>query len=348
VKSWIIKLAVSVTVTSFSALLAASAATSSYREGLANLKAGRYQHAEIYLRQALSDRASDPNVHYYLANALVYLAKHHEAIAEYQTSYKLDPYGPVSGYCRRALEAYKAEVPEAGTTSGVAIAVKPPTKYVQDYEPRLESGLNGAIEKIRHDAETEKSRHRQAADSLSTAAVKSGEQQATQIQDAARDEIDRIYNPPANMIGRAAYNPLSFTPEMQKAKADEVRRNADEAAQLARNRAAQKASVYKQWTKEHDFVLDESALNLEKQLHERNLPGTPRLAGVGTGLYVRNYMPSEQPSPYPDPHPGVVRIRPAGATAESDSDESGEQAREAVLEKGDRPGNSVRGTIITH
>lgn len=324
---------------------AASGLDGEKAEGLEHLTAGRYQHAETCLRQVAEVQPGDPAVHYYLANALVHLGKHKEAIREYQTSYKLDPYGTVSGYCRKALEAYRADIPAATVASGAGKSAVGSTFAAVIHEYGTTPGpMNDAIGKIRQEAESEKGRHKQFADSLSAAAMKTGELQAGQIQEAAKDEIDRIYNPAPVMIGRAAYNPLMFTPEMQKAKADEVRKNADEASRLARMRAEERADIYKRWTQDRAYVLDETAANLENQLHARNLPGTPRLAATGTGLYVRNYAPPEHPYPYPEPHAGIVRIHrvlvgpQVGYSANQAEGDDGASA--------DRPGGIVRGTII--
>ncbi len=326
-------------------MAANSAAHLERDRGLEYLEAGRYQHAEVYLRQAVSLEPNDPMVHYYLANALVHVGKHKEAIKEYQESYRLDPYGPVSGYCRKALETYRADVPEVATTPGApaAAVVTTASSIVHDY-PVTSKPITEAISKIRHEAEVEKERHKHFAESLSNAATKTGEMQANQIQENAKDDIDKIYNPPAAAIGRTVYNPLMFTPEMLKAKADEVRRNADEAATLARNRAEQRANSYKRWTEDHAYALDESAANLESHLRERNLPGTPRLDVTGTGLFVRNYQPATEPYPYPEPHASIARIHRVLI-----GPQIGDSANQAGLpEEGssDRPGSIVHGTIV--
>jgi tetratricopeptide (TPR) repeat protein len=311
-------------------------------EGLTHLAASRYQTAEVYLKQAIRENNADCLAHYYLANTLVHLNKHQEAIKQYQASYKLDSYGPVSGYCRRALSLYHAEIPGEGSASGAQIASKPLAETSSD----LGVGeVSGAIDKIRHEAQEQKERHHHFADTMSAAAFKSGEQQANLIQEEAKEEIDRIFNPPMILNGRM--NPLMFNPELQKAKAEEVRRNADEAAQLARNRAAQKASTFKQWSENNASVLDDSAASLERQLHDRNLPGTPRLSTIGTGLYVRNYASSDEPSPYPEPHAGIARISRAVAGPENAKEANQTELKaKQDYDAGDRPGNTVRGTVL--
>ncbi|MGH9548083.1 MAG: hypothetical protein ACRD3W_01865, partial [Terriglobales bacterium] len=228
----------------------------------------------------------------------------------------------------------------------VAVAAPPRVKYVSEYSPAPD-GVSGAIEHIRHDAEGAKDRHRAAAESQSIAAIRRGEEEAKQVEASARDEIDRILNPPQLINGRL--NPLYLNPELQKQRAEEVRRRADEAAKIARSAAQERCSTFQKWSQQREYDLDEIASNLEHQLHDRNLPGTPRLSQLGTGLYVRNYVGASAPSPYPDPHPGVVRIRPTGFTPmpddESQSD-SETKAKQGLLEQGDSPNNTVRGTVI--
>jgi tetratricopeptide (TPR) repeat protein len=312
-------------------------------EGLAHLQAGRYQMAEAYLRQAVREQPDEPTNHYYLANTLVFLQNHEEAVAEYKRAYQLDPYGPISGYCRRALKTYKSKVPSDDTVSGVAadavIAAKPIDATVH------QTGIGGAIDKIRKDTEAQKRREKGIVDDLSSAAIKSGEAQASAIQQAARDEIDRILNP-VPVVGGRTTNPQMFDVEYQKAQAEEVRRSAEDAAARARSKAEQRAEYYKRLLKDHSDRLDESAVNLQHQLHERNLPGTPRLAETGTGLYVRNYHGAERPSPYPEPHASVARISRTVVGPNTDSNDYGQHAKE--LSANDEGNNTVRGVVIKH
>ncbi|HEY9774381.1 MAG TPA: tetratricopeptide repeat protein [Planktothrix sp.] len=312
-------------------------------EGLRDLGAGRYQIAAAYLKQATKEAPKDPALHYYLANALVYLNKHQEAITEYQRSYTIDPYGPVSGYCRRALKTYHATIPE-GTTDGD----EPPPALAQIQkaiaaEPQLSTGINATIGKIRSQAQDEKDRHRTIAASLSSTALKTGEANVKQIQEDANAEIERILNP-VPIPGRSPYNPILFNPELQKARAEEVRKNAEEAARIARETATEKANTFQRWSQYHDVILDSSADALERQLHERNLPGTPRLTEIGTGLYVRNYTQPSEPSPYPEAHQGVARIKRV-VYGPQEADRGNEQELKA-REDTDQPGNTVRGTVL--
>lgn len=319
-------------------------------DGLNHLNAHRYQHAELCLRQAVRENPTDSSAHYYLANALVYLGKHKEAIAEYQSSFQLDPFGPVSGYCRRALMSYHADVPDSSVDPDTVRIATKASSNVRVYAPAPAPGVSSAIEKIRHDAEFEKYRHRQIADSMSDVARKVADQTTAQIQSAAHDEIDRIMNPPV-VPGRIV-NPQIYNPEYQKARCDEVRRNAEEAMQMARQKAEQKASNYKQWTQDRALVVDDTAANLENQLNARNLPGTPRLAATGTNLYVRNYSAPEQPSPYPDPHQGVVRIQrnfsgpQPGSNDSSGAAGAGDHATQQRFVPDSPDAHSVRGVVV--
>jgi len=332
-------------------------------EGVAHLKAGRYQTAEAYFLQAIREQPNDPMLHYYLANALVYLHQHPGAIVQYQACYRLDPYGPLSGYCRRALKTYGAAIPDGDTTGGATSVVVSPAATTttiasrpssnKDDPPPAEpppdakiTGINGTINTIRAQAESEKSRHRAVSDSLSAAAIKSGEAQAASIQEAAKEEIERVLNPPPLLNG-GRINPLIFNPDLQKARIEEIRHNAEEASSMARNKALDKANTYKKWSQVHDGLLDDSATSLEGQLHMRNLPGTPRLSHAGTGLFVRNYNSADQPYPYPEPHQSIARIhRVTSGPQSADENNQTELHARQEFDAGDRPGNTVRGTVV--
>jgi tetratricopeptide (TPR) repeat protein len=334
-------------------------------EGIGHLNHGRFQTAEAYFLQAIRENPKDPMVHYYLATTLVYLHKHQDAIKQYQTCYRLDPYGQVSGYCRRALKTYGAQIPDSDTASSVKIIAAAPASLpaanaklaaaadlpAVDELPsdgRI-AGINGAINKIRAEAESEKYRMHVVNDRLSALEIKNGESVAASIQAQAKEDIDKVLNPPPLIVnGRSMPNPLVWNPELQKEKIAQIQRNAEEAANLARNKAIEKAAVYKQRSQDHDQLLDDSAASLEVQLHTRNLPGTPRLSHAGTGLFVRNYDSAEQPNPYPEAHQGVARIHRA-LTGPQNADENNQSELKAkeLYDVGDRPGNTVHGTVLT-
>lgn len=338
-------------------------ASGAREEGLEHYKAGRFHHAEVYLRVAVTETPGDAMLHYYLANSLVYIKKHEDAIAEYRKCFNLDPSGPFAQYCRKALAAYRLQVPDApvqtqpskvaDTTDGADEEKVIPVqtladKYSSKKKTRTPAGntadtsVNRAISEIRRQADLAKSRHRSDAETLSTFALRSGELEVTRIEENARIEIDRIMNPPP-IVGRG-FNPLLFNPELQKQRAAEVRRQADEAVKVARGLAQEKSESYKRWSQQKEFELDEVAANLERQLHERSLPGTPRLSHVGTGLYVRNYDSPIGPSPYPEPHSGVARIRPIDHPATDDEEEL--RAPQETMQDSNPPDSTVRGTVI--
>ncbi|MBM6700659.1 hypothetical protein H7U32_10300, partial [Bifidobacterium pullorum subsp. saeculare] len=82
------------------------ATNSAFQQGLRHYNAGRYQHALVFLSQAAGMQPRNPEVHYYLANAMAYEGMHLEARAEYELCYKLNPSDTLAEYCRAALHKY--------------------------------------------------------------------------------------------------------------------------------------------------------------------------------------------------------------------------------------------------
>lgn len=328
-----------------------------FDEGMKHASAGRHEYAAFYLRQAAHDEPNNPYVHYYLANSLVYLHKHDEAVREYMASYRLDPFGPVSGYCRRALMAYKTKLPDVDFNSPPSSIVPPPPISHENEE------IVSAIDLIRRQAEEEKRKHRHSSDAFSIQAQRTSNWQARKIEEDARARIDDIYSSAASA---RIYNPFAHSPEALQARADEVRRQASEDAKLMRQRAEERIEDYKRVAKDREDLLDESAANLEGQLHTKALAGGSRLSGMGTGLYVRSYDRTVPKSNYPEAHESVARIRPAGEASETPStsasgtesaDRGGKESKDTAKPNSDRaveksfkeliaPIESVRGSLV--
>lgn len=322
-------------------------------QGIIYFNARRYKDSALYLRQAVQQRQRDPITHYYLANVLSRLNQHSQAIAEYQYSYSLDPYGIVSGYCRKALTAYRAPLTDISKTEAIASSRQErnststyrdtgPLNALAVSSPKQRERLTSAVSAIRKQTESEKDRHKQLAENIAASAVNIGEAQARRVEEDARAEVNRILNPPAVLIGSGQYHPLLYSPQYAAARAEEVKRNAEERAKMIRDIAAEKSRRYKKWSEERQIQLDETAKNLESQLTTTTLPGSARLSPVGTGLFVRYYGATLGRSPYPEAHQSVVRILPSSPRLGEDS----HTEEEFIETPGQIPNRSVRGSLI--
>ena len=291
-----------------------------------------FKNAELFLRQAISESPSDPGSHYYLANTLVHLNRHDEAIDEFKRSYHLDPYGPTSGYCRKALKTYEGQStkddtgdPLDATSSMLRYAHKQPS--AADPQEKLVS--------LRLQAEREKVRHQQSADSYSRAINSTGEGEAQTIRQNARNEIDQIMH--------GTRNTQPWLEQAATARAAEVQHNADEMEKIAHERASEKAADYKALSKAKGKALDETVSNLERQLVTKTLPGSPTLRHDGTDLFVRTYAPSTQKSPYPDAHPAVARVNPVHVVPATDDDDAADGLKGTAKSL---PTHDVKGKVL--
>ncbi len=245
---------------------------------------GQYAQAEECFRQSAVEHPRDPYVHYYLANVLVYLKKHPQAMEEYNLAFRLDPYGPVSGYCRKALVTYRmhgaAPIAESQTSEPISAAERLGIRLPDEVD-------HGSVVKvIRTQAEREKVRHRQFAESIAATMVRGGETRAQVIERNAHDAINETLNSPVRY--RPFENPFMAI-ENRRLQIEQMRKEAEEAAKQERAVAAEKSDSYKRWSLEHEFSLDEIASNLEAQMLTKTLPGSARLRPEGTGLFVRYY-----------------------------------------------------------
>lgn len=285
-------------------------------KGMDCLKRKQYNLAVYHLKGAIETNPSDAQLHYYLANALVHMRRHPEAIAEYRLSYELDPFSIVSGYCRQALHAYNVAVPVIDRT---AYIVKKKRMQLPAYkegssqdkkwsgdktdpddldgqgeeqesdnvarEPTAhEQHLNTASAMIRRQAADEKARHKQYSDHLADNVVKTGAAKAQVIKADAEERIKELYEGPilydsqgvARTRGLPAWRLSPILQEFLKQQADQIRREADARAQLEINISHDKSSEYKKWYMQREEDLDLVTESLETQLILR--PG--KRAGV--------------------------------------------------------------------
>ncbi|CAN5289874.1 hypothetical protein BH10CYA1_BH10CYA1_28210 [soil metagenome] len=315
------------------------------QKGQRHLALGQYAQAEESFRQSAIEHPHDPYVHYYLANVLVYLKKHPQAMEEYNLAFRLDPYGPVSGYCRKALVTYRMH----GAAPTAEPEVNEPISAAERLGIRIpDQNEHGSVVKvIRNQAEREKSRHRQYAESIAATMVRGGETRAQIIERNAHEVINDAINSPIRI--RPFENPL-VAMENRRLQIEQLRKEAEEAAKQERAVAAEKSDSYKRWSLEHEFSLDEIASNLEGQLLTKALPGSARLRPEGTGLFVRYYGRSKADV---DVHNSVAHFTDHRTFEKSDDEEARDEEESGKLLRNlssDRPArvreSTVRGAVI--
>jgi tetratricopeptide (TPR) repeat protein len=293
-------------VVSAGAAFSAAWAADPLQDGLSLYAAGRYRDAVVVMSQAALAYPASPVVHYHLANALVKAGMHEQAMQEYQLSYRLDPYSSVAGYCRMALKAYGALEPDAGQGH-----VRLPALT------GCQNGFNGdalvtrAKTTIRRQAEFEKSKHRSTGEALAALAFRHAETDLQKIRQDMNEQLQRALEPPVMTLptGRGVISlPMPFNPEIAKARADAIRREAQEQERKVRQFADTRANQYRRWSKEREYALDEVVANLESQLDEPVGRSGVKLQPVGTDLYVRYYGYKRYSKEMPDTQPASVRI----------------------------------------
>jgi ribosome-associated translation inhibitor RaiA len=355
-------------------LPATAAGYTPFDEGMRQFHARRYSMALGPLERAVSKAPHNAMCRYYLAGCYVHLNRHEDAQREYDMSYRLDPFGPVSGYCRRALLGYGVSVPadtELATLRRrpTLQAVKGPAASVQHNSPHF---LNQAVDTIRRQADFEKGRHKQSSDTFASNALRTGEGTARKILDDADAECKAIIDAPLYGIGESRMSPhmaaLAREQEMQRRGlfVAEIRKKAENDALRIRTEAQDRSQKFKQFSQDRQAALDEVADSLESQLSTSRLKDRVKMRAEGTGLYVRNF--GVLPSPSPEVHNSVARIRPRenpqlpdAQPSESTSEQAGEPGKLPVGESaGDNgklpigetapsvsgPQQSVRGKVL--
>lgn len=275
-------------------------ASATYDDGLRAYNAGRFGEAAMLLSHAGALEPLNAIVHYYLANALVRISQHEEAIKEYRLSYLLEPKGSVSQYCLQALKSYKVPLPSAADASFVRDTVR----------SGIAKGGSQSIAVLRRQLDGEKSRHKSIGDSIAQHALELGEDQSNQVSLQAQADITRLHTP--QLVGR---DPLVIGNENQ------IKNAAKDRQSLIMRAAKAKADRYKVWTNQKQQVLDQVAQNLEQEISSSANAKQWKLQPIGTDLYVRTYGYGRTgpPKPAQEAHPAVVRIYgQSPATADPD------------------------------
>ncbi|HEY9869248.1 MAG TPA: tetratricopeptide repeat protein [Candidatus Obscuribacterales bacterium] len=289
-----------------SSAFSAAWAADPLQDGLRLYASGRYRDAVVVMSRAALAYPASPVVHYHLANALVKAGMHEQAMQEYQLSYRLDPYSSVAGYCRMALKAYGVPEPEA--SQGHA---RLPVPAGWRNGPAGDAFVIRAKTTIRRQAEFEKSKHRSTGEALAALAFRHAETDLQKIRQEMNEQLQRALEPPVMTLptGRGVISiQMPFNPEIAKARADAIRREAQEQERQVRQFADMRASQYRRWSKEREYALEEVVANLESQLDEPVGRSGVKLQPIGTDLYVRYYGYQRYSKEMPDTQPASVRI----------------------------------------
>lgn len=287
-------------------------------EGMRQFHARRYSMALGPLERAVAKAPHIATSRYYLANCYVHLNRHEDAQREYDMAYRLDPFGPVSGYCRRAMLGYGMSIPSESESAAlgkpVSIARREAAVAPGTFQHNTPHHLNKAVDTIRRQADFEKGRHKQAADIFAGNALRTGEGTAKKIIDDADAECRAIMEAPVTVAGGYNNDPVLVAHakqlEIQRRQAlvAEIRKKAETDAARVRAEAQDRTLKYKQYSQDRQAALDEVADSLESQLSTSRLKDRVKMRAEGTGLYVRNF--GIVPSPSPEVHNSVARIYP--------------------------------------
>jgi len=330
------------------AQLAGSSQEAALGQGLKRMKSGDYSGAARVFRAAALDNPDDPFSRYYLANCLVHMKRHPEAIVEYRRSYEIDPFSAVSGFCRQALLAYNVAVPD----------ITRPGQTYKVLDRKSDQHVEDAVSMIRRQVADDKNRNVEYANSRAESALKLGERKATMIlEDAEREVQDIMANGTKeyDRRGNLFYHKLREVDQyVVKAKVEEIRRKAKAQAEEVRRDARERSLAHKAWSESRKDSLDGVADNLEKQLVSDKIRKTGvALNPIGTGLYVRNYV-TDPKKPVPVVRQSVVRILDHGALPETDYNSGMNPIQSRELEpiefgedeKPIKPGWTVRGSRL--
>lgn len=104
--TFFLALASALAVVARPALAAAECDISELSLGMCAYQHGDFTRAIDHFASAEPDHFNNPNLHYYLANCMVYLHERESAIREYRIAYALDPRGAIGSYSKMCLDLF--------------------------------------------------------------------------------------------------------------------------------------------------------------------------------------------------------------------------------------------------
>lgn len=310
-----------------------------FDQGVTQFKSGQYQLSAQSLRGAVSSQPGSQLSRYYLACCLVKMHEHRRAVEEYRIAYLLDPASTTGDYCKKALQGYKAALPDLRDSQRVRDELERQSRTSSsriDHPPDMAKALS----EIRRQADYEKGKHRVDEQSREKVVRGVADEQLKAIDQQMAEQIARLSDPIVFGIDGARANPLLIYPDLLKQREDAIRKAAQDEKERILRALDEKTERYKGIQKTRDVALDEVAANLETQMTGSSRSGV-RLQPAGTGLYVRNYLPTGTRPPA-EVRQAVVRIVDQGElTPESVApSESGAGSQRPAV-----PSQTVTGTL---
>lgn len=268
-----------------------------FDDGVQQYSQGLYQQAAVTLTRAEGCDPRNYMVHYYLANALVYIKHHKEAIEEYRTCYALAPAGSVSEYCKEALNSYQQNLPDDSEIKQIRdTTYSAASSNESSKAPQIERSL--AI--IRRQLALEKQKHESFSEATASEAINSAQNAVKCVRENTEQQVSKLYAPHPR-------SSLAYTGDLQAREA-QIRSQAKEEEDWILRQAQVKADHYRQVGEMQQSALDQVADNLEQQLGDDGTRSGIKLIPSGTNLYVRSYASVKPAKIYPEVHPAVARI----------------------------------------
>lgn len=284
------------------ALQGAAHGSSLFEEGIGQFKSGQYAVSVKTLSTVVTNQPGSQLGRYYLACALVKVHEHRRAVQEYRVAYLLDPASTTGEYCRKALNAYKASLPDEQESQRVKEEIQRQSRQTASGD---QSEMARTLTGIRRQTDSEKNKYRSDEQNREGVIRKLADEQLRQIDQQAAEQIARLSDPIVFTADGARANPLLIYPDLLKQREDAIKKSAQEEKERILRALDEKTERYKGIQKTRDTALDEVAANLETQMKNGSRSGV-RLQASGTGLYVRNYLPSGTRPP--EAKQAVVRI----------------------------------------
>lgn len=339
------------------AQLNATVVASPLDEGIRQFNSKRYEMAIGHLERAASKSPNDASVRYYLAGCYVHLRRHEEAARSYQACYTLDPFGPLSGYCRRALMAYGRSIPSDAEQAAMAKPFKQPEKIAsRGHSHNSPEHLEQAVDVLRRQTMSEKNRQKSQGETMASNLLDSSKGAARKIIEDAESEVRAILEAPLPALSYSL-NPVlaQQAKEMEMARRQElvatIRKKANEDSARIIGDARDRSEKYRQFSADRQNALDEVADSLESQMTSSRLKDRVKMQAAGSGLYVRNFEVA--PSPSPPVRPSVARIYPHENPALPDEvkptpvgEGAGDRQKLPVAIGGTGPEKTVSGKVL--
>jgi tetratricopeptide (TPR) repeat protein len=242
-------------------------------QALAAYNSGDFNTTLHYLNTAANSEFNNPLFHYYLADTLVHLGRHEEALKEYRIAYTLNPSSSVANYCKLALSRYGTGTePQIWHEKGEAKNSGPDAQLVQ------------SVSVIHKQTEDSKNIMIQGAHDRSTNALRSTDENIKTSQRQTQQMINDLQAQSLSLdpgSARRAAASINAQSEEQQKGLTNLKRNTDRIASESMKDAVQR-SLY----------VEQSATNLEQMMVAPHKAGDVVLDKNGTNLYVRNYSSS--------------------------------------------------------